>query len=217
MKCRVSFLLKTYLWTVMVFIIAKVVFMLCCQEEHALSAGDMWQVIVHGLTLDLSTALYFLILPFLLVLASIWHVGKWIGIVLRVYFAIIALTFALAFVADISLYPFWHFKLDASCIQYLETPTEAMASVSWAFIAMRFVIWLLAAWLIYIVYSFSVRSLRTIDVPCIYSAFYYWYSRRIGRIDNQRRTSIFLTKPVSEPLGCESRVQFRCITGEVGQ
>ena len=163
MKCRVSFLLKTYLWTVMVFIIAKVVFMLCCQEEHALSAGDMWQVIVHGLTLDLSTALYFLILPFLLVLASIWHVGKWIGIVLRVYFAIIALTFALAFVADISLYPFWHFKLDASCIQYLETPTEAMASVSWAFIAMRFVIWLLAAWLIYIVYSFSVRSLRTVS------------------------------------------------------
>ena len=163
MKCRVSFLLKTYLWTVMVFIIAKVVFMLCCQEEHALSVGDMWQVIVHGLTLDLSTALYFLILPFLLVLASIWHVGKWIGIVLRVYFAIIALTFALAFVADISLYPFWHFKLDASCIQYLETPTEAMASVSWAFIAMRFVIWLLAAWLIYIVYSFSVRSLRTVS------------------------------------------------------
>ena len=160
MKCRVSFLLKTYLWTVMVFIIAKVVFMLCCQEGHAFSAIDMWQVITHGLTLDLSTALYFLILPFLLVLASIWHVGKWIGIVLRVYFAIIALTFALAFVADISLYPFWHFKLDASCIQYLETPTEAMASVSWAFIAMRFVIWLLAAWLIYIVYSFSVRSLR---------------------------------------------------------
>ena len=163
MKCRVSFLLKTYLWTVVVFIIAKVVFMLCCQDGHAFSAIDMWQVITHGLTLDLSTALYFLILPFLLVLASIWHVGKWIGIVLRIYFAIIALTFALALVADISLYPFWNFKLDASCLQYLETPTEAMASVSWAYIAIRFVIWLLAAWLIYIVYSFSVRSLRTVS------------------------------------------------------
>lgn len=163
MKCRVSFLLKTYLWTVVIFIIAKVVFMLCCQDGHAFSAIDMWQVITHGLTLDLSTALYFLILPFLLVLASIWHVGKWIGIVLRIYFAIIALTFALALVADISLYPFWNFKLDASCLQYLETPTEAMASVSWAYIAIRFVIWLLAAWLIYIVYSFSVRSLRTVS------------------------------------------------------
>ena len=163
MKCRVSFLLKTYLWTVVVFIIAKVVFMLCCQDGHAFSAIDMWQVITHGLTLDLSTALYFLILPFLLVLVSLWHVGRWISIVLRIYFAVIALAFALAFVADISLYPFWNFKLDASCLQYLETPTEAMASVSWAYIAIRFVIWLLAAWLIYIVYSFSVRSLRTVS------------------------------------------------------
>ena len=163
MKCRVSFLLKTYLWTVVIFIIAKVVFMLCCQDGHAFSAIDMWQVITHGLTLDLSTALYFLILPFLLVLVSLWHVGRWISIVLRIYFAVIALAFALAFVADISLYPFWNFKLDASCLQYLETPTEAMASVSWAYIAIRFVIWLLAAWLIYIVYSFSVRSLRTVS------------------------------------------------------
>ena len=160
MRCRVSFLLKTYLWTVVIFIIAKVVFMLCCQEGYDFSAGDMWQVIVHGLTLDLSTALYFLILPFLLVLISLWHVGRWISIVLRIYFAIIALAFALAFVADTSLYPFWNFKLDASCLQYLETPTEAMASVSWAYIAIRLVIWLLAALLIYKVYSLLVRSLR---------------------------------------------------------
>ena len=163
MKCRVSFLLKTYLWTVVVFIIAKVVFMLCCQDGHAFSAIDMWQVITHGLTLDLSTALYFLILPFLLVLVSLWHVGRWISIVLRIYFAVIALAFALAFVADISLYPFWNFKLDASCLQYLETPTEAMASVSWAYIAIRFVIWLLAAFLIYKAYSFLVRSVRTVS------------------------------------------------------
>ena len=160
MRCRVSFLLKTYLWTVVIFIIAKVVFMLCCQEGYDFSAGDIWQVIAHGLTLDLSTALYFLILPFLLVLISLWHVGRWISIVLRIYFAIIALAFALAFVADTSLYPFWNFKLDASCLQYLETPTEAMASVSWAYIAIRLVIWLLATLLIYKVYSLLVRSLR---------------------------------------------------------
>ena len=160
MRCRVSFLLKTYLWTVVIFIIAKVVFMLCCQEGYDFSAGDIWQVIAHGLTLDLSTALYFLILPFLLVLISLWHVGRWISIVLRIYFAIIALAFALAFVADTSLYPFWNFKLDASCLQYLETPTEAMASVSWAYIAIRLVIWLLAALLIYKAYSLLVRSLR---------------------------------------------------------
>jgi phosphoglycerol transferase MdoB-like AlkP superfamily enzyme len=46
--------------------------------------------------------------------------------------------FALAFVADTSLYPFWQFKLDSSCLQYLETPTEAMASVTAVYIIIRF-------------------------------------------------------------------------------
>ena len=152
MRCRVSFLLKTYLWTVVLFILAKVVFMLSCQEGHPFSAGDMWQVIIHGLTLDLSTALYFLILPFLLVLVSLWHVGKWMSIVLRIYFAIIALAFSLAFVADTSLYPFWNFKLDASCLQYLDTPTDAMASVSTGYLLGRLVILIVLVVLIFLGY-----------------------------------------------------------------
>ena len=152
MRCRVSFLLKTYLWTVVLFILAKVVFMLSCQEGHPFSAGDMWQVISHGLTLDLSTALYFLILPFLLVLVSLWHIGKWMSIVLRIYFAIIALAFSLAFVADTSLYPFWNFKLDASCLQYLDTPTDAMASVSTGYLLGRLVILIVLVVLIFLGY-----------------------------------------------------------------
>lgn len=153
MRCRVSFLLRTYLWTVLVFVVAKVVFMLSCQEGHAFTTDDMWQVIAHGLTLDLSTSLYFLALPFILTIISLWHTGRWIGTVLRVYFAIIALAFALAFVSDTSLYPFWNFKLDASCLQYLETPTEAMASVSTGYILVRLVLLVLLAILIFLGYT----------------------------------------------------------------
>ena len=156
-----KYLLKFYLATVALFIGAKVVFMLCNASGHGVTMGDYFSVVAHGLSLDLSTALYFLIVPLLVTLLYLRvNVPRW---VLKVYNAVIAFAFALAFVADTSLYPFWNFKLDASCLQYLETPTEAMASVSWAFIAMRFVIWLLTAWLIYIVYSFSVRSLRTVS------------------------------------------------------
>lgn len=153
MRCRVSFLLRTYLWTVLVFVTAKVVFMLSCQEGHALTADDMGQVIANGLTLDLSTSLYFLALPFILTIISLWHTGRWIGTVLRVYFAIIALAFALAFVSDTSLYPFWNFKLDASCLQYLETPTEAMASVSTGYILVRLVLLVLLTILIFLGYT----------------------------------------------------------------
>ena len=69
MRCRVKFLTRVYLWTVLVFIIAKVVFMLACKPD---SMGDLWQVITHGLSLDLSTALYILIIPFLLTMVSVW-------------------------------------------------------------------------------------------------------------------------------------------------
>ncbi len=153
MRCRVSILLRTYLWTVVVFIIAKVAFMLCCHKAaSALTLADMKDVIIHGLTLDLSTALYFLILPFLLIMISLWHNGKWIKTMLHVYFAIVAIAFTLAFVADISLYPFWGFKLDASCLQYLATPTDAMASVSTGYLLGRVVIFAILACLVYLGY-----------------------------------------------------------------
>ena len=138
MKCRVKFLVQTYLWTVLVFIMAKVAFMLFCREGHEFAFGDMVQVVWHGLSLDLSTALYFLILPFLLSIVSLWYWTKWITYLLRGYYLLISLAFALAFVADTSLYPFWGFKLDATCLQYLESPNEMAASVSTIYIIIRF-------------------------------------------------------------------------------
>ena len=146
MRCRVSFLLRTYLWTMLVFIIAKMAFLFFCREGHDFSTTDIWQVITHGLTLDLSTALYILIIPFLITIVSIWWDNrKAIKRILYIYFVIIAIAFALAFVTDTSLYPFWGFKLDASCLQYLSTPEEATASVSTLYLILRLLAFLLTA------------------------------------------------------------------------
>ena len=148
---RIGYLLRFYLTTVLVFIVAKVGFMFFCREGHDFTAGDVWQVIVHGLSLDLSTALYFLVIPFLLSIISIWvKVPKWL---FHTYYALIAVAFGLAFVADTSLYPFWGFKLDASCLMYLETPTEAMASVSTGYVVLRVVAVVLGALGVYGVYG----------------------------------------------------------------
>jgi phosphoglycerol transferase MdoB-like AlkP superfamily enzyme len=56
-------------------------------------------------------------------------------------------------VTDTSLYEFWLFKLDASCLQYLETPTEAMASVSMVYILFRIICVLVIATLFYWIYD----------------------------------------------------------------
>ena len=137
MKCRVKFLVQTYLWTVLVFILAKVAFMLFCREGHVFTFGDMLQVIWHGLSLDLSTSLYLIIVPFLLCIVNIWYWAKWLNTLLHIYFILISVALAMAFVADTSLYPFWNFKLDSSCLQYLDTPAEMAASVSTLYIIMR--------------------------------------------------------------------------------
>ena len=161
MRCRVKFLTATYLWTLLVFIVAKVCFMLFCQDGHEFSFGDIWQVISHGLSLDLSTALYFLIVPFIVVMVSVWWNGKILSKILQIYFLLIAFAFALAFVTDSSLYPFWGFKLDASCLQYLDTPTEAMASVTTAYLVWRIIAILITSLIISIGYLYIVRTLQT--------------------------------------------------------
>ena len=141
MKERLLYLLKSYALTVAVFLVAKVAFMLLCREGHAFSAGDVWDVLMHGLSLDLSTALYLICLPFLLLIVNVWFTGgNWLIYSQRVTHLLIAFGVALAFVADTSLYPFWKFKLDASCLQYLDTPTEAMASVTTGYLLVRLLV-----------------------------------------------------------------------------
>jgi len=138
MRQRLIYLAKIYLLTILLFIAAKIVFMLVNHEGHTFTIGDMGNVVLHGLTLDLSTSLYILIIPFLITLISKW----WDNIrrlrqILRIYYGIIAISMILAFVADTSLYPFWGFKLDATCLQYLETPAEMRASVSGFYMTIR--------------------------------------------------------------------------------
>ena len=136
------------------FIAAKVVFMWANHEGHTFGLGDIWDVIRHGFTLDLSTSLYLFIVPFLVTFASIWIENiKPLRLILKIYYGVLAAALILAFVADTSLYPFWGFKLDASCLQYLETPEEAGASVSGFYLAIRILLVLVCGFGIWWLYA----------------------------------------------------------------
>ena len=151
MRQRALYLLKFYVATLLFFVAAKIGFMLYQHGGHNFTFTDMLQVIGHGLSLDLSTSLYIIAVPFLLVAASLWlRIPKWC---FRIYYAFAAVLLSLAFVADTSLYEFWQFKLDASCLSYLETPTEAMASVSTGYILLRLLCLMILVGGIYWVYD----------------------------------------------------------------
>ncbi len=163
MRRRWLYLLATFLFTVVLFIVAKAVFMLANAAGHDVVVADFFSVVGHGLTLDFSTALYVLVVPFLACLLSVWlPVPRW---VLSVYNGIIAVAFALAFVADTSLYPFWGFKLDASCLQYLSQPEGLTQSVSLGYLLLRLLALLLVAVIIYLGYSLALRLMPVQPVP----------------------------------------------------
>jgi phosphoglycerol transferase MdoB-like AlkP superfamily enzyme len=120
--------------------------------------ADMLEVIGHGLSLDVSTALYFLIIPFFVAWASIWlPMPRWL---MKPYYIFVAIAFSLAFVYDTCLYPYWHFKLDALCLQYLETPSEAMASVSTGYILLLLLALIVVAVIISLAYIYVVPVYR---------------------------------------------------------
>ena len=147
-------MVKVYVITICVFVIAKAVFMVANQEGHPFGIGDVWDVLRHGIGLDLSTGLYVLSMPFLVTMVSVWWPSKALETMMKIYYGVIAIAMVLAFTADTSLYPFWGFKLDASCLQYLATPAEAKASVSGGYLAVRFVVVMAGAYLLYRLYHF---------------------------------------------------------------
>lgn len=163
---RFLLLLSDGLKLVCTFVAAKVAFMFALKGSHPFSVADVWQVVCHGLSLDLSTALYFLIIPFLVVFVSVWWKRQDVlRKVLNVYYVFVAIILSLAFVADTSLYPFWGFKLDASCLQFLSTPGDAFASVSVGYVVWRMVLIVVVATVISLLlihrrWTFKVRCRR---------------------------------------------------------
>lgn len=100
---------------------------------------DFIEVMVHGLILDISISGYLLLIPFLLILVGIWFSRMNIKKILLPYYILIGLLINAAFIIDMSLYEFWNFKLDATILLYMDSPSNALASVSWHFILIRLV------------------------------------------------------------------------------
>lgn len=150
MKQRLLYLLKIFLVITLVFVVAKPFFMLYNAAGHHFSITDVCRVIIHGMTLDMSTALYFWLLPFLVFIISLWWNG-WgkIRIVMKYYYGVIAALFAVAFVVDASLYTFWDFKLDYTVLQYLDSTGDAFASVSAWYVIVRIIAIAVIGYLIY--------------------------------------------------------------------
>lgn len=138
MKQQVQFTIKYYTTLILLFIPLRLLF-LFVDGEKSYNIGDYLDVALQGLKLDIAIAGYITSVPLILVLANIL-VRLPIKRILIPYNIIAATIIAAAFVADISLYPFWGFKLDGTFLLYIDSPSNALASVSSGYILIRLAI-----------------------------------------------------------------------------
>ena len=136
-KEKFLFLLRYYAIVLFSFVPLRLLFMAIASDK-SYPATDYLQVAFHGLQLDIAVAGYITILPLLLTIVALF-VYIPMRKLLVVYNLFVGIIIASAFVADISLYPFWEFKLDASFLLYIDSPSNAFASVSTSFIVGRII------------------------------------------------------------------------------
>ena len=144
MKKRITFIISYFFIVFLLFVCQKPLFMLYNEAiDKGLSFNDFCLVMFHGMSLDATTAGYLTAFPFLCILVSIWLKKFPLRKILLPYYIVISILISLVFVGDMALYPFWGFKLDASIFLYLDSPKEALASVSTGFVLLRVAIILL--------------------------------------------------------------------------
>ncbi len=119
------------LWT-LVGVVGKLAFLaVYASTIDGICASDWWEVIWHGLVLDVAIAGYLTIIPALIIIASLWWRHMAIDWFWKGYFAITAFVSALAYVVNVALYGFWGFPLDNTPLLYIKTsPKDAMASIT---------------------------------------------------------------------------------------
>ena len=116
-----------------VFVLQKPLFMAINHDKlpEDTTLSSWLDVMFHGLTLDISMSGYLMIVPALLLIASVWVRQQIVCRILAVYFVLSSLFVSAAFVVNAGLYRHWGFPLDSTPVFYLlSSPRDAMASMT---------------------------------------------------------------------------------------
>lgn len=126
--------------------------------EGGITFSEIFQVLYHGLPLDMSMSGYLTAIPALILISSIWIEPNVIAKVLNVYFGIILSLVVIIAVVDLIVYPYWGFHFDSTVFLYLQKPKETFASASALEIILGFFAAIVFCILVYIGYVFIIRK-----------------------------------------------------------
>ena len=154
----VLFLLKYYSAFILLSVIYKILFLALNSGNDSFSFGDYTDVLLHGTKHDFAVAGYFTAIPLLLTMANTFMCLP-LRYFYKAYNGIMAFATSLAFIADITLYPYWEQKLDASAVLvYIDSPANVLASVTATHITMLAIMLALLTYATYRLLSFISRD-----------------------------------------------------------
>jgi phosphoglycerol transferase MdoB-like AlkP superfamily enzyme len=131
MKARILYILKYYLFWIVLFLSQKLMFMAFnFHESFQLSISEWLGVLWHGLRLDMSAAAYLVVIPVIFISLLSFFDMRYTRSFLKIYNYFFLLIIVYLGVVDMELYSYWGFKLDITPLVYLKTPKEAAASLS---------------------------------------------------------------------------------------
>lgn len=147
-KGHLFFLGRLFVTFLAIFAVGKVFFLVYNREVMPFSIKDAAEVWLHGFTMDLSTAGYLIVLPWLVAFIGIWFPRLPLRKCLFIYYFIVAVALSLIICGDAFLYEFWKFKLNAAVFGYMQSASGTTNSVSLPFLLSRVAVMLLVAFAI---------------------------------------------------------------------
>lgn len=167
MRSRILFLLKYYLFWIIASVTAKCVFLLY-QGNTSLSTPDYFHLVFSGLRMDFSLGGYILLLSSVLMAFSPFVRDR----VLRRVFSGLSLVLLAVFwfvvAADLELFRNWGYHMDATVLEYIRTPKEALASTPFGLLSFLIGLWLVLAACFYVSY------LRFVGKQLVYARGRWW-------------------------------------------
>jgi phosphoglycerol transferase MdoB-like AlkP superfamily enzyme len=124
------------------FIFARLFFLAFhFKETQELGITTSLKTFMYGIRLDVSFAAYLSILPFLLIILSVFLNPKKLGSFIKGYSYALLIFINLLLIIDAGLYRAWGIRLDTSLLPYLNTPELMIASASSFQLIFGFVFW----------------------------------------------------------------------------
>ncbi len=131
MKKTFTFFFRYYLFWILIFIFFRILFLFSVLPTSSSSNfGEVLFSLVAGYRLDISTATYFVIIPFLITCILIIGYDTILSKILKWYSSILILLVITLSLSNIILFKYWGTLLNSRGLAYVAQPKEMLASVS---------------------------------------------------------------------------------------